>query len=64
MVSFLESQGFTVVRIRGSHHVMARSAQRTSVPVHGGKTLKVGTLRGILRDIEISAADFATRWKR
>jgi len=59
MVRFLESQGFSIMRIRGSHHVMARQEARTSVPVHGGQTLKIGTLRGILRDIELSAKDFA-----
>jgi HicA toxin of bacterial toxin-antitoxin, len=35
MVSFLEQQGFTVIRIRGSHHFLGRDEQRTSVPVHG-----------------------------
>ena len=34
MVRFLELQGFTVVRVRGSHHVMARDTQRTSILVH------------------------------
>jgi len=33
---------------------MARGDHRTSVPVHGNRTLKIGTLRGILRDIEMS----------
>ena len=38
---------------------MARQQIRTSVPVHGGQPLKIGTLRGILRDIDLSAQDFA-----
>ena len=63
MVRFLESQGFSIVRVRGSHHVMARREVRTSVPVHGSQTLKIGTLRGILRDVELSARDFARLWK-
>jgi predicted RNA binding protein YcfA (HicA-like mRNA interferase family) len=58
MIRFLESQGFTVVRIRGSHHVLARGSARTTVPVHGSQTLRIGTLRGILRDIEMSPAKF------
>jgi predicted RNA binding protein YcfA (HicA-like mRNA interferase family) len=62
MVRFLESQEFSIVRIRGSHHIMARQEVRTSVPVHGGQTLKIGTLRGILRDIDLSAYDFARLW--
>lgn len=62
LVRFLVSQGFSIVRIHGSHHVMARQDIRTSVPVHGGQTLKIGTLRGILRDIDLSAHDFARLW--
>jgi predicted RNA binding protein YcfA (HicA-like mRNA interferase family) len=37
---------------------------RTAVPVHVSRTLKVGTLRGILRDVDISAAAFADLWNR
>ena len=62
MVRFVESQGFSIVRIRGSHHVMAREDVRTSVPVHAGRTLKIGTLRGILRDIDLGAVDFLRLW--
>ena len=58
MVRFLQSRGFTVLRIRGSHYVMARGEAHTVVPVHGGQDLRIGTLRGILRDIEMSPAQF------
>ena len=64
MVRFLESQGFAVVRIRGSHHALRRGTAHTTVPVHGRETLRMGTLRGILRDIEMSPAEFAGHWKR
>ena len=64
MVQFLEAQGFKLLRIRGSHHVFERGAKRTVVPVHGAQTLKIGTLRGILRDIELSPARFAELWER
>ena len=58
MIRFLEKQGFTVVRVRGSHHFLERGNQRTSVPVHGNRNLKIGTLRSILRDIGLSPAEF------
>ncbi|MFQ5741131.1 MAG: type II toxin-antitoxin system HicA family toxin [Acidobacteriota bacterium] len=54
----LESQGFTRLRIRGSHYVLARGPHRTVVAVHANRPLKIGTLRGILRDIEMTPADF------
>lgn len=62
MIRFLERQGFVVIRIRGSHHVLGRNLQRTSVPVHANQPLKIGTLHGILRDIGLSPSDFESLW--
>ena len=62
MVSFLQRQGFTLIRVRGSHHFMERVPHRTSVPVHGSRTLKIGTLRSILRDVGISPSEFERLW--
>ncbi|UCF37813.1 MAG: type II toxin-antitoxin system HicA family toxin [Acidobacteriota bacterium] len=62
MVRFLQSQGFTLLRVRGSHHVLAREDFRTSVPVHGNRLLKIGTLKGILRDIDLGPAEFEEMW--
>jgi predicted RNA binding protein YcfA (HicA-like mRNA interferase family) len=62
MVEFLKKQGFGVVRVRGSHHVMARGKERTSVPVHGNQTLKIGTLKSILRDVGLSPTEFTELW--
>ena len=62
MVRFLQARGFRVARIRGSHHVMENGGLRTTVPVHGGKILRIGTLRGILRDIDLDPSVFAEKW--
>jgi len=59
MVAFLQRQGFLLLRTRGSHHVMRRGDQWTTVPVHSGKNLKLGALRRILRDAELSPTEFA-----
>jgi predicted RNA binding protein YcfA (HicA-like mRNA interferase family) len=58
MVRFLQRQRFRLVRIRGSHQYFERDGTHTTVPVHGNRNLKIGTLRSILRDIEMSAAEF------
>ena len=63
MVRFLDWQGFAEVRIR-SHHVMQRGTAHTTVPVHGSKKLRIGTLRGTLRDIDMSSAEFTSHWTR
>ena len=62
MVRFLERQGLRVVRVAGSHHFMDGGGKRTTVPVHGNKTLKFGTLRSILRDINLSPIEFEQLW--
>ena len=59
MVRFLQRQGFQLIRIRSSHHFMERNEQRTSVPVHGNRELRIGTLRSILRDIAMTPTEFA-----
>jgi predicted RNA binding protein YcfA (HicA-like mRNA interferase family) len=63
MVDFRQREGFQLLRIRGSHHFLARGELRTSVPVHGNRALKIGTLRSILRDIQMSPAEFIRRFK-
>lgn len=63
MVRFLQSLGFRQLRVRGSHHILAREDLRTSVPVHAGRVLKIGTLKAILRDIDLEPASFEQLWR-
>ena len=63
MVVFLERNGFQVLRVRGSHHFLSKQELRTSVPVHGNRPLKIGTLRSILRDIQLSPTEFGQSWR-
>jgi predicted RNA binding protein YcfA (HicA-like mRNA interferase family) len=62
MIKFLERQGYSIIRIRGSHHVMRSGDHWTTIPVHGSRALKIGTLRKILRDVEMSPLEFEQRW--
>jgi|LZCG01.1.fsa_nt_gb predicted RNA binding protein YcfA (HicA-like mRNA interferase family) len=58
LVKALGKEGFEIARQRGSHVQMRKFAEGDKVtfpiPVHKGKTLKAGTLRGILRKAGIS----------
>jgi predicted RNA binding protein YcfA (HicA-like mRNA interferase family) len=48
-VKALQGAGFTVARIKGSHHVMRHPDGRTvTVPVHPGRDVPKGTVRNIL----------------
>jgi predicted RNA binding protein YcfA (HicA-like mRNA interferase family) len=64
MVRFLEQQGFSVIRIQGGHHILVQNVLRTNVPVHGTRTLKIGALRDILRNIDMTPEKFAERWEQ
>jgi len=55
----LREAGFSVVRIRGSHHFLKHSDGRcTVVPVHAGENIGPGLLNQILRDCELTKEDF------
>jgi len=56
IISALERAGFTVDRVTGSHYVLIKDKLRTVVPYH--KSVKVGTLKAILNQIEMSLEDF------
>ena len=55
-VASLEQLGFVVVRQRGSHVVMRREDRGCVVPMH--RALKVGTLRGILKQAGVTIDQF------
>lgn len=50
-IKFLQTQGFSVVRINGSHHRLKHPDGRvTTIPVHKNDDLPKGLLRKIIRD--------------
>jgi predicted RNA binding protein YcfA (HicA-like mRNA interferase family) len=62
VVRALERAGFVSDRQHGAHVILIhpqRRTRRVSVPVHAGKTVKLGTLKGILDDAGLSPEEFA-----
>lgn len=59
LISVLKKLGFTVIRIKGSHHYLQHQDSRaTVVPVHSNEDIGIGLLLKILRDIEITKEEF------
>ena len=60
VVRALKRAGFVERRQRGSHLHMWRESdnKRVTVPIHSGRTMPIGTLRAILRDVDISVDEF------
>ena len=59
IIKILESRGFVLDRIKGSHHIYyhPETKKRVVVPLHK-KNLPKGTLLEILRQAEISKDEF------
>lgn len=55
----LESRGWRLKRIRGSHHIYTREgiAARISIPVHGNTDLKRGLQRHLMKIAEIRPSE-------
>ena len=61
VVHALERGDFSVVRIKGSHHVVQHGTdptRRTVVPVHGNQDLGRGLLKQILVDLDLTEVEF------
>jgi len=59
LIKILSKQGFVKTRQSGSHARLEHSdGRKTSVPVHSGENVRVGLLRKILRDVNISPNEF------
>jgi len=59
MIQFLLTQGFKVVRIKGSHYILRNPEGRiATVPVHKNEILGIGITRKILQQADIPPEKF------
>ena len=59
LIKILTKRGFIKVRQSGSHARLEHpDGKKVSIPVHSGENVRVGLLRKILRDANISRDDF------
>ena len=49
VIKRLKASGFELLRIEGSHYRLGNGSLKVSVPLHGTKDLKPGTLASIER---------------
>ena len=63
LIRVVEKLGFAFDRQRGSHAVYIRRAdhRRLVIPVHKGRDLKPGTLRGLISDMGLSVEEFVAK---
>jgi len=60
LVRVLQKDGFVLVHQKGSHATYKHpvSQKRVTIPIHPGKDLKRGLLRGILNDLNLAPEEF------
>ena len=65
LVSALKRMDFLLCRQRGTSHLVMKhpDGRRTVIPIHPGRDIPRGTLKAILKDIEISIKEFVENLK-
>jgi predicted RNA binding protein YcfA (HicA-like mRNA interferase family) len=55
----LERQGWSLLRVQGSHHIYGRAGinVRLSVPIHANQALKAGLLKHLMKLAGLSESD-------
>lgn len=65
LLAALQHLGFVVSHQLGSHMQLKHpDGRRVTVPVHAGKDIRRGTLRGIVNDIGLSVDEFVEALNR
>lgn len=66
LIKFLQTLGFVVVRVNGSHHRLKHPDGRvTTVPVHKNEDLPKGLMRKIIReDLDMELDEFLAIYEK
>jgi predicted RNA binding protein YcfA (HicA-like mRNA interferase family) len=60
IINVFKKDGWTLDRIEGSHHILIREGTENIlvIPVHGNNPIKVGLLKGLIKDASLTNEDF------
>lgn len=59
LAKIIQHRDWTLVRIKGSHHIFTHPAhrERIVIPIHGNAPLKTGLLRSLMKIAGLSEVD-------
>ena len=59
LASAIQRKGWSLVRVKGSHHIFVKSGRRERIviPIHGNRPLKIGLLRALMKIAELEESD-------
>jgi predicted RNA binding protein YcfA (HicA-like mRNA interferase family) len=60
IIRVFKKAGWVLDRIEGSHHILVKEGAEEIlvVPVHGNKPIKVGLLKGLIKDAGLTNEEF------
>ncbi len=61
VLAALRRAGFVIDRVAGSHYIVAHPddpSRAVTVPIHGSRSLKPGTLRNVIRQAGLTVEEF------
>lgn len=60
IINVFKKDGWTLDRIEGSHHILIREGTENIlvIPVHGNNPIKIGLLKGLIKDASLTNEDF------
>lgn len=59
LAKLAESKGWTLARIKGSHHIYVKDGrtERVVIPIHGNQDLKSGLQRSLMKIIPVDETE-------
>jgi predicted RNA binding protein YcfA (HicA-like mRNA interferase family) len=56
LAKLVEKSGWILARVNGSHHIYRKTGSnvRLSIPIHGNQPLKIGLLKHLLNQAEVT----------
>ena len=59
LARLIQAKGWSLARIKGSHHIFTKPAQRERIviPVHGNQPLKIGLLKAQMKIAGLTEED-------
>jgi len=66
IINVFKKDGWTLDHIEGSHYILVRKGTESIlvIPVHGNKPIKVGLLKGLIKDASLTNDDFLRLCKK
>jgi predicted RNA binding protein YcfA (HicA-like mRNA interferase family) len=57
LAKILKKKGWQLVRVKGSHHPYQKDNQSISIPIHGNQDLKIGLLKSVMKQTNLTDSD-------